>query len=252
MDDQVYQLGTWKEYVERRWPWTSRPEFSLEAGRTMLVIVDMTRYQCDPEASWGVARTLREKDAVAARYYFERLETVVVPAIRRLLHFFHDAEIPVVFSTSGPYRPDLSTEARQRRSSNRADIIAAQQRGEKDLHPQFEIIPQLAVHDDDIVIHKMTTSLFMSTPLDLVLRDMQFNTVVITGAATHACVDSTARSAVDLGYNTVLVDDACVAQMPLLHEVVMMKYHLSGRVLNADQVISELQASPAEKSLIDA
>jgi len=33
--------------------------------------------------------------------------------------------------------------------------------------------------------------------------------VVIVGAMSHMCIDATSRAAADLGYNTVIVHDAC-------------------------------------------
>lgn len=48
---------------------------------------------------------------------------------------------------------------------------------------------------------------FFETELDAILRARRIRTVIVTGVATHACVDSTARHAYFLGYYVVFGTD---------------------------------------------
>jgi gluconolactonase len=58
---------------------------------------------------------------------------------------------------------------------------------------------------DDIVIHKQRVSAFFGTPLDVKLRGLGVERVIVTGAWTNMSVESTIRYGADLGYEMVLV-----------------------------------------------
>jgi nicotinamidase-related amidase len=63
----------------------------------------------------------------------------------------------------------------------------------------------------DIIIRKTRNSAFFGTPLDLLLRNSNIKTLVLTGCQTDGCIESTVRDAsYSLGYIAVIVKD-CVA-----------------------------------------
>ncbi len=72
-----------------------------------------------------------------------------------------------------------------------------------------EAVGSLAPLPGEAVVEKWRSSAFTGTNLDMVLRCMGIETVICTGVATHACVDSTARDATFHDYYTVVVRD-CV------------------------------------------
>jgi nicotinamidase-related amidase len=69
----------------------------------------------------------------------------------------------------------------------------------------------------DIEIEKIRFDSFIETDLDRQLRDRGIDTLIITGASTDCCVDSTARSAFQRDYDVFVVADACAASNPYLH-----------------------------------
>lgn len=71
-----------------------------------------------------------------------------------------------------------------------------------------ELVPELARHPDDHIVTKQRWGAFLGTGLDDYLRQRGVTQVLLTGVATSIGVESTARSAYDLGYNVVLVVDA--------------------------------------------
>ena len=56
---------------------------------------------------------------------------------------------------------------------------------------------------------KSVNAAFIGTDLDLRLRRLGVDTVVLFGISTDMCVSTTARVAANLGYRTVVVGDAC-------------------------------------------
>jgi nicotinamidase-related amidase len=71
-----------------------------------------------------------------------------------------------------------------------------------------ELVPELRQHPADHIVTKQRWGAFIGTTLDADLRRRGVTQVFITGVATSAGVESTARSAYDLGYNVALVLDA--------------------------------------------
>ncbi len=80
-----------------------------------------------------------------------------------------------------------------------------------------ELLPELEQHPDDYLVTKQRWGAFIGTPLDEYLRKRGVTQVVLTGVATSIGVESTARSAFDLGYNVALVVDAMTDLDPEMH-----------------------------------
>jgi nicotinamidase-related amidase len=67
-----------------------------------------------------------------------------------------------------------------------------------------ELVPELETQPDDLLVSKQRAGAFLGTSLDEILRKRGVTQVFLTGVATSMGVESTARSAYDLGYNVVL------------------------------------------------
>lgn len=71
-----------------------------------------------------------------------------------------------------------------------------------------ELVSELEQQPSDHPVSKQRWGAFIGTGLDEYLRQRKATQIFLTGVATSAGVESTARSAYDLGYNVVLVIDA--------------------------------------------
>ena len=67
-----------------------------------------------------------------------------------------------------------------------------------------EIIDELNPDEDDYVIKKWRYSAFYATPLDMLLRQLRVDTIVLTGVLTDVCIQHTAADAYFRGYKTVV------------------------------------------------
>jgi ureidoacrylate peracid hydrolase len=72
------------------------------------------------------------------------------------------------------------------------------------------VIDDLKARDDDIFVTKRRYSAFFNTDLDLTLRDLGTETVIVMGVVTNICVRSTVHDAFFHGYRVVVPED-CVA-----------------------------------------
>ncbi len=66
----------------------------------------------------------------------------------------------------------------------------------------------VAPQGDEPVIQKTVNSAFVGTDMENRLREAGIQSLVIVGLTTQHCVSSTARMASDLGFKTIVVDDA--------------------------------------------
>jgi nicotinamidase-related amidase len=74
--------------------------------------------------------------------------------------------------------------------------------------PGHEVIEAAREAAGEPVIVKSVNSAFIGTDLEARLREMWVENLVVVGATTNHCVETTARMAGNLGFNTVLVRDA--------------------------------------------
>ncbi|SEL98946.1 isochorismatase family protein [Streptacidiphilus jiangxiensis] len=76
----------------------------------------------------------------------------------------------------------------------------------------------LPVAEGDVLVTKQTWGAFHRTGLDAALRERGVTQVVITGIATSAGVESTARAAHEHGYNVTVATDAVADRDPVAHD----------------------------------
>lgn len=71
-----------------------------------------------------------------------------------------------------------------------------------------EVIPELKVSEKDYIVPKRCYSGFFQTDLDILLKELKVDTVIMTGLHTHMCVRHTSADAYMNGYNVVVASDA--------------------------------------------
>jgi nicotinamidase-related amidase len=119
----------------------------------------------------------------------------IIDRVARLARAFRNRGLPVVLvnvTGAAPGRTDAgATAAKFTRPPDWAELVAA-------LEPQ----------PGDYLVSKQRWGAFQGTSLDEYLRGRGVTQILLTGVATSIGVESTARSAYDLGYHVVLVTDA--------------------------------------------
>ncbi|WP_339229469.1 cysteine hydrolase family protein [Oceanobacillus sp. FSL K6-2867] len=66
--------------------------------------------------------------------------------------------------------------------------------------------------ENESIITKHFPNSFLKTELESELKERGVTKVVVVGMMTHMCIDATVRAAVDLGYETTLIEDACATR----------------------------------------
>ncbi len=75
----------------------------------------------------------------------------------------------------------------------------------------------------EVVVVKRRVSAFAGSGLDVVLRSMDIDHLILTGIATSGVVLSTLRQAADLDFRITVLSDACLDADPEVHRVLMEK-----------------------------
>ncbi|KAK7206391.1 isochorismatase hydrolase [Myxozyma melibiosi] len=75
-------------------------------------------------------------------------------------------------------------------------------------------VDELTVAPEDLTVHKHRMSGFWDNELDSVLRKLGVTTVLLAGVNTDRCVFSTLQDASFIGYDCIMVDDACGTPSP--------------------------------------
>src|SRR5262249_12124405 len=87
--------------------------------------------------------------------------------------------------------------------------------------PESAFLPDLAPRPGETVLDKTTVSAFADTDLHNRLSDLRVRHLLVAGVLANGSVELTAREAADLGYNVIVVSDACAAETWTLHTLVM-------------------------------
>jgi nicotinamidase-related amidase len=119
------------------------------------------------------------------------IEATLEP-IKILIEHFRTSHAPVVFVQHVGLNPD--PEAPFAVGTSGADLHETLERGPLDM-----------------LIAKSFPNAFFQSWLETALRSNGITELVIAGAMTQTCIDSTARSALDFGYPVTIASDACAA-----------------------------------------
>ena len=113
-----------------------------------------------------------------------------------------------------------------------------------------QVLDAIAPADDEIVLPKTSSSVFISTNIDYVLRNLGVRQLVIAGLLTDQCVESAVRDACDLGYLVTLVTDACATYSQERHEGTLRAIKGYCRQRTTDQLLAELSGAGDANDLL--
>jgi nicotinamidase-related amidase len=110
----------------------------------------------------------------------------------------------------------------------------------------YEILPELEPRAEDWFVEKNRLSAFFQTNLELVLRGLGAETVLLAGVLTNQCVGATCKDALFRDFKPVVVEEATGTTLPHLHEPAIEMIRVGwGQVNTLEQTLAELAAFPA-------
>lgn len=201
-----------------------------EPTHTALVIVDVQNDFCHPDGYYGKN----------GKYLDDILK--VVPKVSGLVDAARDAGVLVVWiqQTLLPdARADSPSWLRRRTRGTAAPEWTLEGTWGQDFMAPLKPRP------DEPIVKKHRSSSFVGTPLDLLLRSNQIESLVICGVVTQGCVESTARDATFFDYYVTLIRDCVGTVDPKLHEASMLCQSTRYDFADSEEVIAEWAATAA-------
>jgi nicotinamidase-related amidase len=112
-----------------------------------------------------------------------------------------------------------------------------------------QIIDELKAGPDDYLIAKHRKSAFFQTNLELSLRALGIDTMVLCGSAIGSGIAATVYSAQDRDFDIVVVRDACNPSEGPMHDVFMNRvFARIGRVRTTGEVLEMMRLGAAPRA----
>ena len=192
-------------------------------GRPALIVVDIQALTFDETIRHGAIPNM-------AGYKDRMLKA------RRLIDKAREQDIPVIFIQE-VHRPDLVDFGRE------LD-------GDEDVHcleddPNTAIaVEQTGFRPDDYLIKKRRYSAFFGTDLEILLRGLKVDTLLLCGGLTDVCVHYTFVDAHQSDYFCRVIEDCVGGSSEEAHEAALraMEYLQTGARRSLDEVLAAMEA----------
>jgi nicotinamidase-related amidase len=220
--ENITAKGT--EWLERVAPFNTH-EMRLSRTKSALLVIDMQKFFLDPSSPTFTCGGL-----------------AVLPNVKRLVHAFRDAALPVIF-TRHVHHPDRLD----------AGIMGWWWEGMCiEGSPESEVHDEIAPLPKEKVILKHRYSSFYNTDLETVLRCLKVEDIVISGIMTNMCCESTARDAYYRDYRVFFPADGTGSINEEMHLASLLNLAFGfSWVTSVDTIIAQLQEGSASKRSAD-
>jgi ureidoacrylate peracid hydrolase len=202
----------------------------IDPRHAAILFIDVQNYNCDRSGGEYAGIGAAEFDQRFG-YFFATLEGSALPNMQLLLHAARAARIEVLHT----YIESQTLDGRDRSLDYKITGFHVP-KGSWDA----QVLPALAPLPDELVFPKTSSSVFISTNLDYVLRNLGTRQLIMAGGLTDQCVDSAVRDACDLGYLVTVVTDACVTQSAERHEWALRNNRGYCRQCSTAQLLQEI------------
>jgi ureidoacrylate peracid hydrolase len=208
-------------------------EVEIDPRHAALLLIDVQNYTARRDG--GSYRGISEHDFDRRfGFFFATLRDTALPNMQALLAACRRcAGIEIVYTVI----ESLTRDGRDRSLDYKISGIHVP-RGSPDARVLAEIAP--APDADEIVIAKTSSSAFISTNLDYVLRNLGVRFLIVAGILTDQCVDSAVRDACDLGYLVTVATDACATLSRERHEWSLRNAGGYARQRTTAEIIAEI------------
>jgi nicotinamidase-related amidase len=192
-----------------------RPEVIFRPAKAALLVVDMQKVFASPEGSTFLPMS--------------------VPACERLVGLVQTCRqrgVPVIFTRHVHTNPQMDGGSMARWWNSL--ILEGSE--------EAELVDQLRPQDGERVIVKCRYSAFTGTTLDMVLRSLGVEDLIIGGVMTNLCCETTARDAFNRDFNVFLLGDGTATVSQELHASTLKNISYGfGRVLAVAEALQILQ-----------
>jgi nicotinamidase-related amidase len=216
---------------------TPYPDFEIKRGKTALVLIDIQKIASpEPFVNAAIKKGLPEKDVREAVADYEKRFWQAVDNAAKILKVSRLKGMDVVHVVlEAPTKNPLHTA-----KVNRKIGLVVQPASEESR--SLDAVKPLP---DELLVAKTNGGAFAGTNLDFILRNMDIDSLILVGFLTDECVAATAYHASDIGYDVLLVRDACATHRKEAHDAIIWSLDdMCLKVYTTDEVLRKLEALP--------
>jgi ureidoacrylate peracid hydrolase len=206
-------------------------EVAIEPEQTALLFVDVQNYNCIPGGGEYSHLSEAEREQRYG-YFFRTFREQTLPNMVQLQLQCRASGIEVLYTVI----ESLTEDGRDRSLDYKITGFNVPKGS-----PDARVIAELAPRGDEITFPKTSSSVFISTNIDYVLRNLGTRYLIIAGCLTDQCIDSTVRDACDLGYLVTVPTDACVTLSQECHDWALRNNRGYCRQCTSAQLLSEIR-----------
>jgi ureidoacrylate peracid hydrolase len=207
-------------------------EVPVVPAETTLLFIDVQNFCCARDG--GEFKDLAQGELEEKfGWYFRELESRVIPNMQKLQAGCRKAGIEVMYTTI----ESLTRDGRDRSLDYKITGFNVP-RGSRD----GKVIDAIKPAEDEIWLPKTSSSVFISTNVDYLLRNLGTRYLVLSGVVTDQCIESAIRDACDLGYLVTQITDACTTYTRERHDFSLRAIKGYCRQRTTEEFLKEIAA----------
>lgn len=194
------------------------PRQPLLVGNPVLLVIDIQKSSFLDNYDGGIPKMPNHRQALA------RARTVIDAA--------RASDVPVIFFQEA-HRPNMVDFGRELDGTEGVHCVE----GREGTEIAADVV---GLKPDDYVIRKRRYSCFIGTDLDILLRGLRADTLVMVGGLTNVCVHYTFADGHQKDYYCRVIGDCVAGSSPDAHEAALnaMEYLQTGAVCASGDVIA--------------
>jgi nicotinamidase-related amidase len=193
----------------------------ISPNRTALLLVDVQ--------NWVV----NDRQAAIRPEFDAAVRATVLPNMVKLVEASRRTGLEVLFTVM----ENLTRDGRDRSLDYKLSGISIE-KGSWDA----KVLVAVAPVGDEIVLPKTSSSVFNSTNIDYLLRNLGIEDLAVVGFLTDQCIDHTVKDAADRGYYVTCIRDACMANTAARHEAALACFSGYCRMVTTAEFLKLLDA----------
>ena len=206
-------------------------EVEIDPGHAALLFIDVQNYVATENGGEYAHMETAVRDEKLG-FFFRSMRETAIPNMQKLQAACRSSGIEVLYTTI----ESLTKDGRDQSLDYKISGLHVP-KGSWDA----KVIDELAPTDDEMVFPKTSSSVFISTNIDYVLRNLGVRSLIISGVLTDQCIDSAVRDACDLGYLVTTPVDACATLSQERHDWSLRNARGYSRQIRTDDLVAEIR-----------
>ena len=197
-------------------------EQKIDKNNTALLIIDLQKGEYNPEI---ISKKPHDK------YMWDRINNIVLPNGKKIIDKCRQNKVEVIYTVIESYTKD----GRDRGIDYKISGIFCAKNSK-----EAEVLDEIKPLDNEIIIPKTSSSVFNSTNIEYVLRNLSIQYLMIFGIVTDQCVETAVRDGCDKGFLITLIEDACATHTQERHDNSLNGVKGYCRIRKTSEILEEL------------